>query len=165
MEVSRLDDRHDREGFDSGVEALDEFLRRYARQNDERGLSRTWVVTRPAETRVLGYVTIRVGEVACADLRDAERRRLPRYPVPVLHVARLAVDRGARGQGIGAQLLMYALRKALDASEKVGIWGVEVVAKDESVRAFYERYGFKPLTDDPLHLYVSLRTVRRAFRG
>lgn len=164
MEISRLDDRHVRAGFDSGVAALDEFLRQYAGQNDQKGISRTYVATRPGEVDVLGYVTIRVGEIACADLPDAEQKRLPRYPVPVLHVARLAVDRRTRGHGIGEQLLMHAFRKALDAAEGLGMWGVEVVAKDEPARAFYERYGFKALVDDPLHLYVSLKTVRKAFR-
>lgn len=163
MEISRLGDRHVRKGFDSGVAALDEFLRQYARQNDEKGLSRTYVATRPGEFRVLGFVTIRVGEIARADLPEAEQKRLARYPLPVLHVARLAVDKGARGQGIGELLLIHALRKALDAADDLGVWGVEVIAKDESARSFYARYGFSALVDDPLRLYVSLKAVRRAF--
>jgi len=157
VEISRLGDRHVRKGFDSGVAALDEFLRQYARQNDEKGLSRTYVATRPGEFDVLGFVTIRVGEIARADLPEAD------HPVPVLHVARLAVDKGARGQGIGELLLIHALRKALDAADGLGVWGVEVIAKDESARSFYARYGFSALVDDPLRLYVSLKAVRRAF--
>ena len=58
---------------------------------------------------------------------------------------------------------MYAFRKALDAADKVGVWGVEVIAKDEAARGFYERYGFKRFVDDGLHLYISLKTVRKAF--
>jgi len=163
VEIARLGDRHLRAAFDSGVAALDEFLRQYARQNDKKELSRTYVATPSGERDVLGYVTLRAGEVACADLPETEQRRLPRYPVPVLHVARLAVDRRARGKGIGEQLLMHALRMALDAAQDVGVWGVEVIAKDESARAFYARYGFRALVDDPLHLYVSPKTVRMAF--
>jgi GNAT superfamily N-acetyltransferase len=163
LEISRLRDDHVREGFDCGVPALDEFLRQYARQNDRKGLSRTFVATRPGEADVLGYLTIRVGQVGCEELPEEETRRLPRYPVPVLHVARLAVDRRARGTGLGERLLMFALQKALDAAEELGIWGVEVIAKDEAARRFYERYGFKPLLDDPQHLYISLKTVRKAF--
>ena len=163
MEISRLGRDHVRERFDSGVAALDDFLRRFARQNDQRGLSWTYVATRPGERDVLGYLTIRAGQVACRDLPPGERKRLPRYPVPMLHVARLAVDRQARGMGIGEQLLMYALRKAVDAADELGVWGVEVIAKDETARSFYTRYGFKPLVDDQRHLYVSLKTVRKAF--
>ena len=163
MEIARLGSQHVRATFDCGVAALDEFIRRYARQNDERGLSRTYVAVQSGAPDVLGYVTVRVGEVACADLPPEERTRLPRYPVPVLHVARLAVDTRARGQGLGEQLLIFALRKALAAATEVGLWGVEVVAKDDAARRFYERYGFASLVDDELHLYVSLRTVARAF--
>jgi len=112
---------------------------------------------------VLGYVTLRVGQVACSDLSQDERKRLPRYPVPVLHVARLAVDRRVRGQGIGERLLLFALRKALAAADDVGLWGVEVVAKDETAHSFYARYGFTPLVDDEFHLYVPLKTVAKAF--
>ena len=163
MEISRLGAAHVRTGFDCGVPALNEFLEKYARQNDARGLSRTYVATREHERRVLGYVTIRAGEVNCDDLPEHERRRMPRYPIPVLHLARLAVDREARGMGLGDGLLVFALEKAVDAAEELGLWGVEVQAKDEAARGFYGRYGFKPLVDDPLHLYISLKTVRRAF--
>jgi GNAT superfamily N-acetyltransferase len=121
------------------------------------------VATRPGELEVLGYVTIRVGEVACADLPPDTQKGLLRYPVPVLHVARLAVDKRARGFGLGEALLMHVLRKALDTAEDVGLWGIEVIAKDDAARGFYMRYGFRPLVDDQRHLYLSMKTVRRAF--
>ena len=164
MEISRLRTDHVREHFDSGVPPLDEFLRQFARQNDAKGISRTYVATRPGELEVLGYGTLRLGEVACADLPPDAQNGLPRYPVPVLHIARLAVDKRARRIGLGEALLMHALRKALDTAEEVGLWGLEVVAKDEAARSFYMRYGFKPLVDDQLHLYVSVKTVRKAFQ-
>ena len=162
MEISRLAGHHGREKFDSGVDALNDYLRKYARQNDTRGLSRTYVASQPGERDVLGYVTIRVGHLACADLPQEEQRRLPGYPVPVLHVARLAVDRRARGLGLGEQLLMHSFHKALDVADGVGVWGVEVIAKIYSARIFYVRYGFQALVDDVRHLYISLKTVRNA---
>lgn len=164
MEISRLRRNHVRERFDSGVPPLDDFLRRFASQNEEKGLSRTYVATRPGELEVAGYVTIRVGEIATTDLPPNAQRGLPRYPVPVLHVARLAVDKRARGIGLGEALLMHALHKALDLAEDAGLWGVEVIAKDEAARSFYMRYGFRSLVDDDLHLYVSLKTVRKVFQ-
>lgn len=163
MEIARLRPEHVRERFDSGVPPLDDFLRQFARQNDEKGLSRTYVATRTNELEVLGYVTLRVGEVACADLPPDVRKGLPRYPVPVLHLARLAVDKRVRGIGLGEALLMHALKKALDVADEVGLEGVEVIAKDEAARGFYMRYGFEPLVDDQQHLYLSVKTVRRAF--
>ena len=92
-----------------------------------------------------------------------EQRRLPRYPVPVAHLGRLAVDRSAQGQGLGAKLLVAALEMSLDASSKLAIYAVEVIAKNEAARRFYARYGFASLQDDRLHMYLSLRAIRRAF--
>ncbi len=77
-------------------------------------------------------------------------------------MARLAVDRQARKTGLGEQLLMHAFHKALDVAAEVGVWGVEVIAKDEAARGFYVRYGFEALIDDVKHLYLSLKTVRHA---
>ena len=162
MEISRLRRDHDRRQFDSGAADLDEFLRRFARQNDERDLSRTYVATQPGERQVLGFVTIRVGQVACSDLPEKERQHLPRYPVPVVHVERLAVDRQAQGAGLGETLLIFVLRKALHAADTVGIGGVEVIARNEQARGVCMRYGFEPLSDDRMHLYLSLGRVRRA---
>jgi ribosomal protein S18 acetylase RimI-like enzyme len=161
--IARLRADHARDGFRCGVDALDTFLRRFARQNDAKGLSRTFVATRAGAREVLGYVTVRAGEVACLDLPPDARKGLPRYPVPILHIARLAVDERARGQGLGERLLTHALQRAHRAAERVGMWGVEVVAKDDAARAFYERYGFRALIDDRLHLYLPLATVRKAF--
>ena len=159
MEIAPLDPGHGREDFDCGVPALNEFLKRYAGQNERAGLSRTYVATEEGATAVLGFVTICAGRIECGALPDADRRRVPRYPVPVVQLARLAVDRGARGAGLGAQLLVFALDKAIDVGEELGVWGVEVVAKDGGARSFYARYGFESLVDDALHLYIPLRVV------
>ena len=161
MIISRIRRDHVRGGFDSGVAELDEYLRRFARQNDERGIAITYVATRDDQLEVLGYVTIRVGEVAHDDLSEEEAKRLPRYPVPVVHLARLAVDRSAQGQRLGERLLVFALRKARDVAEEVGVRAVEVLATGEAARDFYRKYGFEELADDRLHLYLSMRTVRR----
>ena len=162
-EIAPLSRAHDRTGFDCGEPALDEFLARYARQNQDRGISRSYVATRPGGKRVAGYFTLSTGSVEIRDLPEQERRRLPKHPVPVIHLGRLAVDRAAAGQGLGEALLVEALRIALRASEAVGAYAVEVVAKNEAARAFYLRYGFVSLQDDRLHLYLSMETVRRAF--
>jgi GNAT superfamily N-acetyltransferase len=160
VEIVRLDKSHRRKSFDCGVPALNEFLQRYAGQNERAGLSRTFVVADSESLAVRGYVTVRAGHVECESLPEHESKRLPRYPVPVLHVARLAVDNGAKGRGIGGQLLMYALYKSLTAAEEIGVWAVEVYAKDEEARVFHARFGFRSLLDDDYHLYLPLKTVR-----
>ena len=164
MEITRLQRDHRRDEFDCGDTSLNEFLKRYASQNDRAGLSRTYVVAEGDSPTLLGYVTICAGRIDCEALPEPVRRRLPRYPAPVVQLARLAVDLRARGQGLGEYLLMFALDKAIDVGAELGVWGVEVFAKDTNARAFYARYGFEPLLDDELHLYISLKTVRNVLR-
>ncbi len=85
---------------------------------------------------------------------------LPRHPVPVVLLARLAVDRTSQGQGLGAMLLMHALKRVQDVSEHLGVHAVAVDALNESARAFYLKYGFSALLDDPLHLFLSIKKIR-----
>ncbi len=156
---------HDRADFVCGHPGLDEFLLRFARQNEEKGFSRTYVGTRPGELRVLGFFSLSSGSVATAMLPEQERRKLPRYPVPVVPLGRLAVDRSVRGRGLGEALLLKAFRVAIEVSGVLGVYAIEVLAKDDGARGFYERYGFRTLLDDPHHLYLSIRTVRKALGG
>lgn len=154
---------HIRDAFDCGNASLNEFLRRYARQSEDLGVARTFVAVRPGEVVVRGYYTIRTGQVEVQELPQGETKRFPRYPVPVVHLARLAVDLTARGQGLGELLLLDALEKALAASCSIGAYAVEVIATDEAARSFYLKYGFKELQDDRLHMYLAMSTVESLF--
>lgn len=162
--IELLSKKHNREMFQSGEPALDEFLKKHARQNAERGISRTFVALQPGSLVVAGYHTVRSGEVAFKVLPDEERRALPRYPVPVVHLARLAVSNAARGRGLGETLLMHALHLALTIEQTLGVYAVEVVAKTDLARSFYGKYGFRSLLDNPLHMYLSIKAVKEAFR-
>ncbi|HEX8674238.1 MAG TPA: hypothetical protein VF710_20235 [Longimicrobium sp.] len=117
VDVAPLEHRHDRASFDSGEPALDAFFRRNARQNQDRGFSRTYVATVQGVSRVVGFYTLASGMVSAAILPEAERRRLPHYPVPAVQLARLAVDRAAHGGGVGKSLLSDALRRSIRAAE------------------------------------------------
>lgn len=161
--IDRIRKDHEREAFDCGVGELDVFLRQYARQSEELGLARTFIATRPGERRVLGYYTVRSGSVEVQNLRPEEARRFPRYPVPVVHLARLAVDRSVQGQRLGERLLLDALERTLEVSRSVAAYAVEVVAIDETARRFYLKHGFQELLDDRLHLYLSMKTIARLF--
>ena len=155
--IEPLSKQHDRSSFDCGEAALDDFLKRFARQNDERGLGKTFVALSPGETIVRGYYTLSSGAVTFETVPE----KLPRYPVPVAHLGRLAVDRSARGRGLGALLLIDALRRAAEVADQLGIYAVEIYAKTVEARAFYLKYGFTPLLDDELHLYLPMRVIRR----
>lgn len=126
--IEELGAGHGREAFACGHESLDLFLKQYASQNRKAGFTRTFVAVRPAEATVRGYYSLAAGSVRPEHLTDEQRKRLPRYPVPVAHLGRLAVDRVEQGRGLGAFLLMDALCRIAHAEKELGIHAVEVVA-------------------------------------
>lgn len=154
---------HDRAAFDCGEPALDEYLRRYARQNHERGGAKTFVaVSAEAPSRVLGYYTISPGAVAFAQAPAVVTRRLARHEVPVFRLGRLAVALSVQGRGLGADLLLAAGERALAVAREVGGVALAIDAKDERAAAWYERFGALRLLDDPTKLVLPLETVRLA---
>lgn len=159
--IRRLEKSHDRTNFECGQPLLDEWLKDRANQFDRRDLSRTFVATRPELVAVLGYYAISTHRVVYEVLPTAEAKGLPRLAVPVLLIGKLAVDRRVQGQGLGALLLVDALRRALQISEHVGIRAVEVDAIDDAARKFYMKFGFRSLLDDPRHLFLTISEIRK----
>ena len=159
--IEELNADHDRSAFSCGRPSLDEFIKQYAGQNQKTGVSRTFVAFKPGDKVVRGYYALSAGAVAFANLPEEQRKRLPRYPVPVAHLGRLAVDQSAQGRGLGSFLLIDALRRIQIAADSIGIHAIEVVAIDDSAKRFYLKYDFVELHDDPNHLYISLKTVRK----
>jgi GNAT superfamily N-acetyltransferase len=154
----------DRTQFDCGEPALDEYLARFARQNQESGVARTFVVVSAAEpARVVGYYSLAVGAIDKANLPPSAARRFPNFPVPIARLARLAVDRGQKGKGLGEDLLLDALSRCLHIAEEVGIAAVLIDAKHERAKAFYARYEFDALPDHPLTLWLPLPALRKLF--
>jgi GNAT superfamily N-acetyltransferase len=154
---------HRRDDFDCGDEALNDFLRRYARQQQERDFSRTYVVLAEDGATVAAFVSVSAGQVGTASFPAG--LKLPRYPVPVLRIGRLAVDRRAQGQRLGRALVRFALNLALELAGRVGIHAVMVNAKNAAAREFYERLGFVAFRDAPLSLFLPVATLRRAAGG
>jgi predicted N-acetyltransferase YhbS len=143
MEIRPLRESDDRSGFRSGEPDLDRFLQKYAGQNQFRHHIGVTYVGFEAN-RLVGYVTVAPGHMEIEDLPAAQRKKLPRYPIPVLRLARLAVDESVRGRGLGKQLLRFVLQMALRMSEEFGCAGVVVDAKPGAVD-FYGPFGFFPL--------------------
>ena len=148
--------------FSCGHPSLDAFLRQFAGQNEKTGVSRTYVAVQPGERIVCGYYSISAGVVHVEAIPDEMRRRLPAYPIPVVHLGRLAVDIGSRGQGLGSRLLIDAFERVLHIREWVGVHAVEVIAIDEAARSFYLKYGFSSMLDDSRHLYLPISTLLKA---
>jgi ribosomal protein S18 acetylase RimI-like enzyme len=159
--IEELGPDHGRSEFSCGHESLDAFLKQYASQNQKTGVSRTFVALRPGEKFVSGYYSVAAGSLKIEDLTEEQRKRLPKYPVPVAHLGRLAVDRNAQGQGLGEYLLLDALCRIDRADRDLGIHAVEVVAIDDAAKRFYLKYGFTELKDDPHHLFMPMKTVRK----
>lgn len=156
---------HDRATFDCGVPALNEYLRRYARQNHESGGAKTFVaVALEAPTIVLGYYTISPGAIAFAKAPATITRKLGRYDVPVFRLGRLAVSCAVQGRGLGGELLLAAGERALAVAQEVGGVALAIDAKDERAAAWYERFGALRLLDDPLKLVLPLDTIRASLR-
>jgi GNAT superfamily N-acetyltransferase len=158
--IQPLTSTHVRDVFDCGEPALNEYLRRYARRNEDRGLGRTFVAVRPDSPVVVGYYTLAAGSVKFDDIPEPVRRRLARYPVPVAHLARLATCKSVRGQRLGEALLLDALTRTIRVANEIGVIAMEVWAKTAPARDFYRTYGFEALTDDDLHLFLMLATAR-----
>lgn len=151
---------HQRDQFDCGEESLNAFLQRSARQNDAKDISRTYVVLKEDSPEILGYYTLCSGSIAFDTLPEDRARKMPRYPVPTGHIARLAVDRTRQGQGLGALLLADALKRIQEIAEQMGIHAVTVQALNAKARSFYKAFGFLSLQDDPLHLFLPMATIR-----
>lgn len=158
--IVSLAEQHDRSQFDCGESSLNDFLQKYARQNEEKGVSRTFVLVREGEQRVLGYYTLAGGQFERDNLPAKAAKKLPRYPVPVVVLGRLAVDQSAQGEKLGRVLLQDALHRALKVSEQIGCFAVYVRALNEKAAEFYAKFGFVTFASDPLQLYLPMDTLR-----
>jgi ribosomal protein S18 acetylase RimI-like enzyme len=169
MEIRPLREGDDRSRFRSGDSDLDRFFREFAGQNQFRHhVGVTYVAAE--ERRILGFATVAPGHLEIDDLPVASRRKLPRYPLPILRLARLAVDVSARDRGLGEQLLRFVLGLAVRMSGDYGCVGVVVDAKPAAID-FYRKYGFQPLEvlegqsdarPQPTAMFLSIRAIRRA---
>jgi len=172
MEIRALREEDDRSQFHSGDPDLDRFFHRFAGQNQFRHyVGVTYVAV--DKGKVLGFATIAPGHIEVEDLPAATRKKLPRYPLPVLRLARLAVDQDARGQGLGRRLLRFVLELAVQMANDYGCIGVCVDAKPGAVE-FYERYGFGSIDvvegqsdarPAPIPMFLALRAIRKALEG
>lgn len=148
---------HDRAAFVCGVSALDAYLAQLAVQHVRKGVSAVYVLVdteRPRE--VLGYYTLSAAELDGAQLSDADRQHLPRYPVPCFRMGRLACRLDRRAQGLGRVLLGCAVNRCLKARQQVAALALLVDAKNEQAKAFYVHYGFTRCVDLPMTLYLPL---------
>ena len=149
--------------FDCEVEALNEFLSRYVLKNDELGIGKTFVALNE-NNQIAGYFTLATAQVAYQEIPDDFKEKLPKYPIPALRIARLAVNKDLKGKGIGKWLLAQAFIKAMHVADVTGLYFIIVDAKETS-KSFYEHYGFHKFFDEDLSYFILVDTVRKAMQG
>ena len=158
--------KHNREAFDCGEPALNEFLQRYARRSHDLGGAKTFLAIADSDNEsILGFYSVSPASVEYAQTPEIVRRGLGRYEVPVFRLARLAVDRKLQGLGLGGQLLVAAGRRCLLAAAEVGGVALLIDAKSKKVADWYTGYGAVPLADAPLSLLLPLTTIEAALKA
>jgi len=157
--IEKLRHDHSVDSFACSVLAPNRYLQRYALQNQHAGAAQTYVGL--VEAAIVGYHTLAAGHVSPEQAPERIKKGLARHPIPIMLLARLAVDHRWQGQGAGQALLRDALLRTLQAADIIGIRAFAVHAKDENARRFYEHFDFLPSPTDPLHLFVSLKDLRR----
>ena len=156
--IEKLRRDHNVDAFDCTSVELNRFLNRYAWQNQQAGASQTYVGL--VDEAIIGYHTVAAGQVSYEHAPPRIAKGLARHPIPIMLLARLAVDKTWQGQGVGKSLLKDAVQRTLQAAEIAGIRAVAVHAKDENARRFYEHFDFTQSPSDPLHLMILLKDIK-----
>ena len=149
--------RHDRDGFGCGEPSLDAYLRQQAAQHHRDGISTTHVLADAADpSRILGYYSLSAAQLLLTDMQEADRKRLPSYPVPAIRMGRLAILASEQGKGHGGYLLAHAIARCLALREQLGVRVLLVDALHENAARFYRTYGFSESMANSHTLYLSL---------
>ena len=160
LRIEKLHRAHPVEDFSCGSPELDRFLVRHALQAQQAGSSLTYVGL--SESSVIGFYSLVVGEARRAEAPERVAKGMPRHPIPLMVLARLAVRSDWQGRGVGAGLLRDALERTMNAADIAGIRALAVHAKDESAAAFYQHFGFVPSPTDARHLFMLIKDIRAA---
>ncbi|MHB8059033.1 MAG: GNAT family N-acetyltransferase [Desulfuromonadaceae bacterium] len=150
--------------FDCGHAALNQFLQRFALVNQSANSAQTYVSCEPGTNTVAGYCSLVVGSVEPSTAALRVVKGLARHPVPVMILARLAIDQKHQNAGLGTALLKDALLRTLQAADIAGIRAVLVHAKDDAARNWYLHWGFEPSPTDPYHLFLLIKEMLKIMK-
>ena len=163
IRLLRENDR--RQGFVSGEHSLDDFFERHAWINHVNGISRVYVAVEDEDSPdVLGYYSLGAADMESANVAHHLPFSLPRYPMPVFKIGRLAVRETAAGRGVGRRLLEHGLGTACELADRVAAVGVVVDALTPSAASYYERFGFSSIPPDgwPQPMFLAMNTIRES---
>ncbi|BAY12482.1 GNAT family N-acetyltransferase [Calothrix sp. NIES-2098] len=160
-----IDKQYPRDTFDCGYVILNDYLKKYARQNHNKGIAKTFVaIPASGSLKIDGYYTVSASVIEYESLPESYQRGMPAYPIPAMLIGRLAVDKSMKGQGLGSELLADALYRAVRAAQEIGIFAVRVDAIDLQAKDFYLKYEFIPFQDNELSLFLPMATIMREFQ-
>ena len=154
----KLNKTHNIRNFDCGSQKLNEYLKKYAFQNQKKNISNTFVAQKGG--KVVGYYTLTFGSVDKTNLPSSVKRNLPNYQIPVMVLARLAVDKNEKNKGLGKGMLRDAVLRTIQASEIAGIKAIMVQAKDDNAKSFYKKFDFIESPIDDLILYLPIEFIK-----
>jgi GNAT superfamily N-acetyltransferase len=161
--IKKLRRDHVLDSFDCGKEDLSRFLKRQAWNNQQAHSAQTYVLAK--DLRVLGYYSLAAGAVTHDEATQRVKKGLARHPIPVILLARLAVDVSIHGKGVGSALLKDALMRTAQAADTIGARALLVHAKDESAKAFYQHFTFETSPSDPYHLLLITKDLLQIVAG
>lgn len=160
LRIEKLLRGHAVDPFTCGQPALDRFLVRHAFQAQQANSSQTYVAL--SDEEVVGYYTIVATEARHVETPERVAKGMPRHPIPLLVLARLAVHTKMQGKGLGSGLLLDAMGRTVQVADIVGVRALAVHAKDDAAASFYRHFGFAPSPVDPHHLFMIIKDIRQA---
>lgn len=154
-----------RDRFDCGNRELNEYIKAYAGQDSRRNLSRVYVAV-PVEdpTTIIGYYTLSASSALFSSFPPELGDRLPKYPIPIALIGRLAVDQNYQKLGLGQQLVLHALKMTLKVNISLAIHALVVEAKDNAAKRFYQKFDFIPFRDNPERLFLPIKTIQDVYK-
>jgi GNAT superfamily N-acetyltransferase len=163
LKIEPVNRSHNRRSFNCGNADLNHYLHNTARQQSEKGISRTFVLVDSGNPfEILGFFTLAACEILVEKLPPRFAKKYP-LRASAAKLARLAVESQSQKQGLGRYMMVNAMERVLRVAEQIGIIGFFVDAKDEVAAAYYRQFGFIPLPDNPLELFLPIETIRKAF--
>ncbi len=160
LTIEPLNASHDRPGFQCGIEALDRYLKKQAKQDMKRRVSRVYIAVKPdTPKKTIGYYTLSSLSIEVQQLPEKLLKKLPKHPIPAALIGRLAVKKTSQGNGVGKMLLADAIKRTIAISNEIAIYAMVVDAINDEAKCFYERFGFELLSDENRRLFLPLKSI------
>lgn len=159
-QICKLEKTSNKQEFDCGIEELIEYIKKYARQSQDRGLATTFTIISQIDKKVIGYYSLTLSKIEKEELSLEKQKGLPNCEIGVILLGKLARTLSEKGSGLGEKLILDAMHRVYKISEEIGIYGLIVDAINEKAKIFYKKYGFIELPDQLMRLMIDKKTLK-----